>query len=268
MNHHHLFLLCTLTASLGVTAPSQAAAPTSHLDKISSSKEVRVCMWSDYYGISYRNPKTQQLSGIDTDLAQAFAKDLKVSVRFVESSFAKLVDDVGQDRCDVAMFAVGITPARAEKLRFTRPYLTSDIYAITTKSNRRIKTWADIDQAGVVVAVAKGTYHEPVMREKLKAATLLVVDSPHAREQEVESGRADVFMTNFPYTRRMLDNVDWARRVAPPSTYHLMRYAYAVRPGDDRWLARVERFVSDIKRDGRLMEAARRNGLEPIVTLE
>ena len=100
------------------------------------------------------------------------------------------------------------------------------------------------------------------------AATLLVVDSPHAREQEVESGRADVFMTNFPYTRRMLDNVDWARRIAPPSTYHLMRYAYAVRPGDDRWLARVERFVSDIKRDGRLMEAARRNGLEPIVTLE
>ena len=266
--NRHLFLLCTLAASLGVTAPSQAAEPTSRLDKIMTSKEVRVCMWPDYYGISYRNPKTQQLSGIDTDLAQAFAKDLKVSVRFVESSFAKLVDDVGQDRCDVAMFAVGITPARAEKLRFTRPYLTSDIYAITTKSNRRIKTWADIDQAGVVVAVAKGTYHEPVMREKLKAASLLVVDSPHAREQEVESGRADVFMTNFPYTRRMLDNVDWARRIAPPSTYHLMRYAYAVRPGDDRWLARVERFVSDIKRDGRLMEAARRNGLEPIVILE
>lgn len=42
--NRHLFLLCTLAASLGVTAPSQAAEPTSRLDKIMTSKEVRVCM--------------------------------------------------------------------------------------------------------------------------------------------------------------------------------------------------------------------------------
>jgi len=82
---------------------------------------------------------------------------LGVKLRYVDSSFAKLVEDLTQDRCDVAMFAVGITAARAEKLKFSQPYLVSDIYAITTKSNRRIKTWDDIDQTGVVVSVAKGT---------------------------------------------------------------------------------------------------------------
>ena len=42
-------------------------------------------------------------------------------------------------------------------------------------------------------------------------------------------------------------------------------YAYAVKLGDDAWHARLEKFVSDIKRDGRLMSAAKHNKLEAIV---
>ena len=207
----------------------------------------------------------QSLARDLSDLAQAFAKDLGASVKFVDSSFARLVDDLIQSKCDIAMFAIGITPARMEKLRFTKPYLVSDIYAITTKSNRRIKAWGDIDQDGVVISVAKGTLHEAVMREKLKSATLSVNATPQGREQDVESGRADVFMTDFPFSRRMLEQTDWARLVSPPSTYHLTSYAYAVAPGDDKWQARAERFVSDVKKDGRLAGAAKRHQLEPIV---
>jgi cyclohexadienyl dehydratase len=244
------------------------AAQDSTLDKILSEKTMRVCIWPDYYGITYRNPKTQQLSGIDIDLAREFAKDLGVRLQFVDSSFVQLIDDVSQSRCDVAMFAIGITEARAKKLRFTQPHLRSDIYAVTTRFNRRIHDWNDIDKPGVVVAVAKGTYHEAVMRARLKSATLVAPDTPFAREQEVESGRADVFMTDFPYSQRMLATSDWARLVAPPSAYHLTSYAYAVRPGDDRWHARVETFMRDIKRDGRLLAAARQHRLTPIVVAD
>ncbi|MCP5196947.1 MAG: amino acid ABC transporter substrate-binding protein [Gammaproteobacteria bacterium] len=251
--------------SLSLLFTTSAFAETSHLDRILAEKVLRICIWPDYYGISYRNPKTQQLTGIDVDLAREFAKDLGVEARFVDSSFARLIDDVTQDHCDIAMFAIGVTPTRAEQLQFTSPHLASNIYAITTRSNRRIKDWSDIDQPGVVVAVAKGTYHEPVMREKLQAATLLVLDTPHAREQEVESGRADVFMTDFPYSRRMLDNVDWARLITPPANYYSTPYAYALAPGDARWCERVDAFVAQIKQDDRLLEAARRYQLDPIV---
>ena len=259
----------TLFILLTCMLPLQAIAVegnTNHLDGIMARKEVRVCIWPDYYSITYRNPKTQQLTGIDVDMARQLGKDLGVSVRFVDSSFARLIDDVTQDKCDVAMFAIGITPLRSEKLRFTHPHLASDIYAITTRSNRRIKSWNDIDTPGSVVAVAKGTLHEPVMKDKLKFAKLIVLDTPFAREQEVESGRADVFMTDYPYSQRFLANADWARLVTPPEdTYHITPYAYAVKPGDDAWLERLNRFVEDIKRDGRLMESAKRHKLQPIV---
>jgi len=257
-----LSVAATLSVSLFAATPQPA---NERLAYVQAAKLVRVCIWPDYYSITYRNPKTQVLSGIDIDLALELGKDLGVAVQFIDSSFAKLMDDVTHDRCDVAMFAIGITPERSKKLRFTQPHLASDIYAIATKTSRRIKTWDDIDQPGSVVAVARGTLHEPVMKAKLKSADLLVLDTPFAREQEVQSGRADVFMTDYPYSQRFLANADWARLISPPGTYHITPYAYAMKPGDDGWHARLEQFVSTIKRDGRLLAAAKRNKLEAIM---
>ena len=259
----YLMRAAALMVMLAMAIPAAAA---SRLERVEASERLRVCIWPDYYGITYRNPKTQQLSGIDIEMATELGKELNVAVQFVDSSFARLIDDLTADRCDIAMFAIGITPSRAEKLRFTRPHLASDLYAIASKTNRRIKDWSDIDRPGTVVAVAKGTVHEPVMKEKLAAAQLLVLDTPFAREQEVQSGRADVFVTDYPYSRRFLANADWARLIAPPAAYHITPYAYAMLPGDDAWHARIERFVADVKRDGRLRQAARRHQLEPIIS--
>lgn len=259
-----LAALATL-AAIGMWVPLAHAAEPDRLARVLAAKTLRVCIWPDYYGISYRNPKTLQLTGVDIDNAHDLAKDLGVQVRFVDSSFATLIADLGADRCDIAMFAIGITAQRQEKLRFTQPHLASDIYAITTKVNRRIQGWADIDKAGTVVVVSKGTLHEPVMKARLKAAELRVVDTPAAREQEVQSGRVDVFMTDYPFSRRMLENSDWARLVTPPETYHLTPYAWAMQPGDDRFHTRIETALADMKRDGRLLNNARRHRLEPIV---
>ncbi len=258
------FVLMFVTGTISFNSVAQDMT-TNRLERVKKAQLVRVCIWPDYYSITYRNPKTLKLSGIDIDMANELGKDLGVAVQFVESSFGTLIDDVTQDRCDIAMFAIGVTPSRAKKLRFTHPHLASDIFAVTTKSNRRIKTWDDIDKPSSVVAVAKGTLHEPVMKEKLKAAQLLVLDTPFAREQEVESGRADVFMTDYPYSQRFLVNNDWARLVSPTGVYHVTPYAYAMKQGDDVWFNRIEQFVSDIKRDGRLLVSAKNHRLEPIV---
>ena len=244
------------------------SASESKLDVISKNKTIKVCIWPEYYGISYLDNRLQRLVGIDSDLALELGKDLGVEVQFIESSFAKLISDVTSKKCDIAMFAIGNTEARAKKVRFTSPHLSSDIYAITTKTNKKIKNWDDIDKKGVIVAVAKGTYHEPVMREKLKNAELLVLNSYHAREQEVRAGRADVFMTDYPFGKRMIAKTSWAKLITPNKTYHLTPYAWVVAYGDDKFYNRIEQFIKDIKSDGRLLKLARENELEPIAKLK
>lgn len=253
-------LVAALTCWLG-----QAAAAEGHLDRIHRSGELRVCIWPEYFAISYRDPRTGTLSGIDIDLARDLAADLGVTPRFVDSSFARLEQDMAGDVCDITMHAVGVRPDRARSMAFSDPYLVSGIYAVSSKANPTIAAWDDIDRPGHVVVVQKGTYMEPVMRETLHAAKLEVVDDFKAREREVESGRADVFMTDYPYGRRMLTMTSWARLIVPPRPVAPTPYAYAVPLGDPAWLARVDQFVRAIKADGRLHRAAAANGLLPIV---
>ncbi|QTN22754.1 amino acid ABC transporter substrate-binding protein [Rhizobacter sp. AJA081-3] len=261
-------LIRTSLASIGLALGAAAAHAGPVLDRVKAAQSVRVCIWPDYYGVTFRNPRTQQLGGIDVDLSAEFGRDLKAKIEYVETSFPKLVDDLKADRCDIAMFAVAVLPARAAQLAFSKPYLQSDIYGITTKSNRVVREWADIDKPGVQVAVQAGTFMEPVMAAALKQATMVVVKPPATRERELESGRVDVFMTDFPYSRRLLDNADWATLVSPPRPFHVLPYAYAVKQGDDAWLAQVDEFVARIKRDGRLEAAAKRHGLAPIAVLQ
>lgn len=243
-------------------------AESSRLDNIIKNNKIKVCIWPEYYGISYLDSRTQKLIGIDSDLAKELAYDLNVKLEYVPSSFATLIGDITTNKCDIAMFAIGNTKLRREKIRFTTPHLFSDIYAITTRTNKKINSWDDIDKKGIIVAVAKGTYHEPVMRRKLKNAKLLVVNSYRARQQEVQSGRADLFMTDYPFGKRMIEKTQWAKLITPNKQYYITPYAWALNYGDEKFFKKIEKFVMDIKQDGRLLKLAKNNGLLSIVKAE
>ena len=55
------------------------------LDRVRTARALKVCIWPEYYGVTYRHPRTQELSGIDIELAAALAADLNVRVEYVES---------------------------------------------------------------------------------------------------------------------------------------------------------------------------------------
>lgn len=246
-------------------AMSAALAEDGRLQKIAENKQLRVCIWPDYYAISFRNPRTGVLEGLDADLARAFADDLGVRLTVVESSFPHFIDDLLADRCDIGMFAIGITPARVRQVAFSQPYLRSGIYAVTSQTNDAVRRWEDLDRIGNVVAVQSDTYMDGYARASMKAARIVGVNRPQEREEEVQSGRADAFLTDYPYGQRMLAFHPWARLIVPDVPVQPTPYGYAVAPGDAAWLERVDAFVAAIKADGRLESIATRYNLTPIV---
>ncbi|WP_203072750.1 substrate-binding periplasmic protein [Falsiroseomonas ponticola] len=222
-------------------------------------------MWPEYFAISYRNPRNGELEGIDIDMARALAARLNVRLTFVETNFGEFMDRIEDQSCDIAMMAVGITPPRAQRIAFSKPYLASPVYAVTTRTNTRIQAWRDIDSPGTVVAVAAGTIMEPLMRDALRNAELMVVRMPRTREGEILSGRADVFMSDYPYTRRMVLMHDWARVIDPPGRFGETLYAYAVQRNDAAWLNEVNAFLERARLDGTITRSATRHGLAPIL---
>lgn len=258
-----LFPLCEAWSQPGIQPTPQVLAP--RLEVIRARGELKVCIWPDYFAISFRNPRNSELEGIDIDLARALAARLSVRLTFVETNFAAFMDRVEAGDCDIAMMGVGITPARAQRVALSRPYLASAVYAVTTRNNQRVREWADIDTPGTVVAVAAGTLMEPLMTRTLRRAELMVVAPPRSREAEIQSGRADVFMSDYPYTRRMLLMHDWARVIDPPDRFGETLYAWALPMNDPAWLGEVNNFVGAVRADGTLARAAARHGLTAIL---
>ena len=249
----------------GMAVAQIALAQPNRLARIKAADELQVCMWPGYYGISLRNAKTGQVMGLDADMAQELARSLKVRLKWVDTTFSKFIPDVLSDQCDIVMTGIAVTPQRATQVAFSQPYMRSDMYAVTTRSHQRVRSWTDIDQAGVRVAVAEGSVQESVMRERIKKAELVVIVSPQTREAELEAGRVDVFMSDYPFTRKMLDYNEWAQVIAPPAPFYFMTYAWVVKPGDAAWLATVNQFLSTIKADGRLRQAALRYRLDAML---
>lgn len=163
------------------------------------------------------------------------------------------------------MFGVGVTETRSQLVEFSLPYLQSDIYLVTLKTNRSIQKWSDIDATGKVVAVQKDTFMEPALKKHLKKAEIVIATNSGERERLLESGRADAFATDFPYSRRVLTNYDWIKVISPDKPVAVVNYAYAMKAGDPLFVQRVNEFVNTIKKDGRLNNFAKKHGLSEIV---
>ena len=92
-----------------------------------------------------------------------------------------MIDDLKSDKCDVAMFAVGMTPQRVAALRFAAPsgqrHLCRD-----DQEQPCHHPLGDIDRPGVRVVVQAGTFMELVMAAALKQATMVVIRPPDTRE--------------------------------------------------------------------------------------
>lgn len=256
------FAAALLTLGVAATAlPAQAQQTQSRLFDITKAKKLRVCMYPLYYAISFRNPKTNELSGLDIDLAKELAKDLGAELQFVESGFGTFIADLQASKCEIGMFALGATMKRAQAVEFSKPYMLASVYAVT-KTGGKVKSWADLDQPGVKIATLLGSYIETVAKGYFKNATLVSVQPPTTREAELAAGRVDAILVDYPTVLRAKEEFDWAVSIEPPEKLAPTLVAYAVSPGDQIWLNYVNLFVDTIKLDGRLATIAKKYKLD------
>ena len=256
--------VCALAAALLAPSPAGAQALQSRLFEVTKSKKLRVCQFPLYYSISFRNPKTGEIEGIDADLSKELAKELGATLEIVESSFGTFIADLQANKCEIGMFGVGASLRRAQAVEFSKPYLVTNIYAVSRKSGP-IKSWADVDKKGVRAAVSLGSYIEPFMKSYLKNAELVSVAPPNSREGELVAQRVDVIITDYPTAIKVTDEFDWAQTIVPEEKLAVTPYAYVVPQGDQIWLNYINLFIDTIKLDGRLMNYATKHKLGPIV---
>ena len=113
-NNRLAAIVASLITAMLLAAPAYAQ-PQSRLYEVTKNKKLRVCQFPLYYSISFRNPTTGQIEGIDADLAKELAKELGAELEIVESGFATFIADLQANKCEIGMFGVGATLKRAQR---------------------------------------------------------------------------------------------------------------------------------------------------------
>jgi len=109
--------------------------------------------------------------GITVDLARELARRLAVPLDITTYDAAgKVFEALKAGSWDIAFLA--IEPVRAAEIAFTAPYVLIEGNYMVPESSP-LKTPADVDRAGIRIAVAKGSAYDLYLTRTLKNATLV-----------------------------------------------------------------------------------------------
>lgn len=174
-----LFLLALVSASIAADSQPASLVPeetsalieqvnaefTGDLDQIKSRKLIRVLINFSRTNFFFHKGNPQ---GFEYELLKAYEKFLNKSIKqrpkkvrmvFVPVPFHRIIDDLVAGRGDIAVAGLTITPARAQKANFTRPYISSvDEVAISHKSLSPLKGIDDL--SGRTVYIRRGSSYE------------------------------------------------------------------------------------------------------------
>jgi len=193
--HTRRNLLLTVGGALTLAAcggkPKDAAQTPA--ERIEATKTLRIGLEGTYPPFNFQD-KDGQLSGFDVDFAKALAEQMGVKPAFSPSPFAGLLGALESKRIDVVINQITITPERAAKYDFSKPYTVSGIQIITLKG--KAGPYAPAELAGKKVGVGLGTNYESWLRANVPTADVRTYDDDPTKYQDLKAGRIDAVLND------------------------------------------------------------------------
>ncbi len=109
-----------------------------------SDDVLRVATEGTYAPFSFHDPRSNELTGYDVEVAEAVGAELGMEVEFSETQFDAIFAGLEADRYDVIANQVTITPEREEKYLFSAPYTVSTGVVVTRADDNSVSSLADV----------------------------------------------------------------------------------------------------------------------------
>jgi len=224
--------LAVASAALAAVAGC-ARGPEDGLERV---RRAGVLRWGgDVQGgepYAYEDPaRPGHLVGFEAELAEALARALGVRAEFVQNDWSTLVPSLERGTFDVALNGIEVTPARATRVAFTRPYYLFSERLVTRAASEGVRTLESLRGLRV------GTLANSQAWDLLLAAGALAIPYEGVNEPfaDLAAGRTDAVLMDDIIVDRYAPRHAGLRAVGDVAQG---RYAAAVR-ADDRTLARA-----------------------------
>jgi len=242
-------LAAALVTGMAASFAADVHAEDSRLDDVIKRGALRVCTPGDYKPFSLA--KTDgSFEGIDVDIVQAMAKSLGVEVKFVKTSWGKLMDDF-VEKCDLGVGGISVTLDRQKRAFFTVPYMVNGKAPITKCENAaKFQTVADIDKPGVTVIENPGGSNERFARANFKQAKIVIFNDNTLIFDEILKGNADVMISESVETIVQAKAKPGLCAVNPDQPLQYGEMAYLSPRGDPVFKAWVDQWFHLAKATG------------------
>ncbi len=184
-----VILAVLLITFCGRSGLSMAQDTPAVLHDLAPTGAIRVAINYGNSVLAQKDPATGEPRGVSAALARALAERLKVPVRFVTFDAAGEVFAALQHGAwDVAFLA--IDPARAEGIDFSAPYVVIEGSYLVARDSP-LKANADVDRAGLRVAVGRGSAYDLYLSRAMKHAELVRAPTSPAAIELYRSAHLD-----------------------------------------------------------------------------
>ena len=168
----------------------------SRLNSILKSGKIHVGTTGDWNPMTFKDPATNEYKGFEIDIINELASDMGVKLVIIPTEWKTLVNGIVSNKYDISTSA-SLSVKRALSTGYTNSYFKLATVPLTLKDNlNKFKTWEDINQKDIKVAVTLGTTQEQQAKQLFPKATLNIIESPARDFQEVLSGRSEVHITS------------------------------------------------------------------------
>lgn len=198
------------------------------------------------------------LTGVEVDLATQLAAGLGRTPRFVELPWDDLIPALLNDRIDIIMSGMTVTPLRGFRIAFSEPYLKSGLMAMMRRSDTaRYDSVAKVLDTSATVGVTGGTTSEKFVRGKIPGAVVSVYPTAADAVGELRQNRIDLLVSGMPIVGWFVseNEAELAALRTPLADESL---AWGFRPTDDALLAAANGQLAHWKEDGTLSRILRR----------
>ncbi len=194
----------------------------------------------------FRDPRdASRIIGFEVDIAEAVARRMGVRAEFVQNDWHHLIPALERGDFDVILNGLEVTPARRERIAFTRPYYAFTEVLVVRAGDGHVSALPEL--RGWRIGTLQGSLAFDLLQQS--SATIVLYEGVEEPYRDLEQGRLDgVLLDNIIADRYGLPRP--GLRIA--ATLGTGQYAAGVRPDEPELLSAVDSALGAMAAEGEL----------------
>ena len=165
------------TADIKKVDSKEVITEKNHLESIIERGKLRVGYNRENLPFSYHN-ENGDLVGFDVELMHELSRGLGVEPDFIPWTYETLFKDLDQNKFDVAIGGLIVSPERLTKANFSEPYMSiTNALVVEDYRRHKLKTWRSVDEKRIIRLGVVGEGRVKNVKHSLPNADIVLLET-------------------------------------------------------------------------------------------